>query len=200
MTISSGDSKYWLKYQKLLSPQLIQSDSCKSCEPPNPADRHLLKITLWLFYKFVQPCLWHMVFLRLIDSLIKYSVTCSPFCLVFSIRPDQWNMNNLWPRIRLTLWCTLHEQFELQRNHLSSPWKESQSQSLVPSMERLQSQRGRQGQGQGRRRGLARASSCPKLLWRLRLHVWPFCSTLILQNRKGRAKLPDTQGLLQGQP
>ena len=141
----------------------------------------------WLFDSFATlpfP-IWCIAFLMLISSLMKCSVTCSPCCLVVSISPD-WrimimSMNRL-ARIRcstrLTLWCTLHEQFELQRNHLSSPWKESQSQSLVPSMERLQSRRG--GQGRGRRRGLARASSWSKLLWRLRLHVWD-CVTLLQQ-------------------
>ena len=27
-----------------ISPQWIQSDSCKSCEPPSPVDRRLLKM------------------------------------------------------------------------------------------------------------------------------------------------------------
>ena len=84
---------------------------------------------------------------------------------------------------RLTLLCTLHERFELQRNRPSSPWKETQSQSLNPSMERLERGRGQQG------RGSARASSCLRLLWRLLLHVWLFCSRLLQPNRKGRAKL-----------
>ena len=187
---------------RIFSPQWIQSDSCKSCEPPSPVDRRLLKMAFWLFCNIAFS--HFIVFLMLISSLIISVVTCSPCCLVVSIRPD-WRIMNF---------LTENKMFYQTHFVVHSPWAVwIAAQSSLFTLERkpepeLGSIHGKASEPERRARErekerVSQSVILPKTPLETPptcVRLWPFCSRLILQNRKGRAKLPDPQGLLQGQP
>ena len=153
-----------------ISPQWIQSDSCRSCEPPNPADRRLLSF-------------WKVSFLSMIHCL--FDIICSHLQPILpGSRRTPWYQIQIWkgylssPRERCSTpkWRNKETHFEVH-----SPWAvwiaAQSTWDLFTRERKPKPEPGKASEPERRARVRSQSFILPKTtLETPPTCVWPFCS------------------------